>query len=410
MHSSDKKRGLPPILIFILVYIGYTSIYVSRINLSVAEPSLEELGVVDAVTYGIIGGLFSTVYSVGRLVNGTIGDRTPPYVMLSVGLGFAGLANIILGFLPGYIGFLLLWSVNAYAQSMLWSSVLATVSHIYEGRGQKRMTALMVTAVATGNIIAILLGGYLITAFDVSLVFFIPGALNILLGLILLITVRFVPAPAKEEKSGEYRSIFSLIKNPDLLLMLIPSVLHGILKENVSVWMVAFAVATFNVDLSTSSYYVLLIPVIGLVGRLLFPICLKLAGEKENTVSILGFSVAAVASVLLIYADRLGIAVAVISLGVIYAASSMVNTSITSIYPLSYGGNVASVSGLLDFGSYLGAGISGAVFGVVIKYFGYIPMFITWGVVAIISVATLVFINIRRKRTTEQKPESITAE
>lgn len=398
--ENKKRKSLIALLVYILVYIAYTSIYVSRVNLSVAEPGLEALGVFDAAGYGVIGGLFSTVYATGRLVNGAIGDRTPPYIMLSVGLGVAGLANLLIGFLPGYVGILLLWSVNAYAQSMLWSSVLATVSYVYQGAGLKRMTSLMVTAVASGNIVAILLGGWLVTAFGVSFAFFVPGALNIILGALILVFVRFVPAPSSEVvNTVGHRSLFSLLSDREMQLMTIPSVLHGVLKENVSVWMVAFVVYTFKVDLSTSSYYVLLIPVIGLVGRLLYPLALKLAGERENTVSIVGFAVAALASLSLLFAEYIGIVGSVIALGIIYAASSMVNTSITSIFPLSYmeSGNVASVSGLLDFASYLGAGISGAVFGVVIKHFGYQPMFATFTLSAIISILVLLLINRLRR-------------
>ena len=71
---SDKRRRL----IYLVVYLAYTSIYISRINLSVANPSLGELGVFDAAGYGVIGGLFSTIYAIGRLLNGAAGDRTPP--------------------------------------------------------------------------------------------------------------------------------------------------------------------------------------------------------------------------------------------------------------------------------------------------------------------------------------------
>ena len=40
----------------------------------------------------------------------------------------------------------------------------------------------------------------------------------------------------------------------------------------------------------------------------------------------------------------------------------------------------------MDFAAYLGAGISGAVYGVVIKHFGYAPMFASWVVVSVISL------------------------
>ena len=401
--TLKKKR-----IIYLIVYLAYTSIYISRVNLSVSETALEALGAFDAAGYGLISGLFSTVYSVGRLLNGRIGDKAPPWLMMTVGLGFAGAANIAIGFLPPYIGLLLLWCTNAYAQSMLWSSVLCVVSSIYNGPNLKRMTSLMVTAVASGNIMAILIGGWLISGLGVEFAFIVPGALNILLG----VAVFF--ATSKIKHSGEtdapkkkHVPLLSLLKSRDMLLMCIPSVLHGVLKENVTVWMVAYAATVFGADLSESAYYVMLIPVIGLAGRLSYPLALKASRERENTVALFGFGLCLVASVLLLF-PSFGLVSAVIALGAVYAASSMVNTSITSIYPMRYldSGNVSSVSGLLDFASYLGAGISGAVYGVVIKSHGYVPMFVSWIVAAAVSIVALLLVNYFRTNKKEKVYEA----
>jgi len=185
---------------------------VMTVNMSVAETALEALSIFDAAGYGLIGGLFSCIYSVGRLVNGRIGDKTPPWIMLTIGLGVAGLANITIGFLPPYLAILLLWCTNAYAQSMLWSSVLAVVSSIYRGPYLKRMTSLMVTAVATGNIVAVLLGGFLITYLGVSFAFVIPGALNIILGVFVFFATRKVHPEDEVEDKSSHASMLSLKK------------------------------------------------------------------------------------------------------------------------------------------------------------------------------------------------------
>ena len=401
--TLGKKR-----IIYLIVYLAYTSIYISRVNLSASETALEALSLFDAAGYGLLGGLFSTVYSVGRLVNGRIGDKAPPWLMLTVGLSVAGVANIGVGLLPPYAGILILWCTNAYAQSMLWSSVLCVVSAIYSGPGLKRMTSLMVTAVATGNIASILICKWLIGALGVSAAFLVPGALNILLGIVVFFaTGRIRPTESVVNKK-EHISMLSLLKSRDMLLMCIPSVLHGVMKENVTVWMVVYAAVMFGADLSESAYYVLLIPLIGLVGRLAYPFALRVAGERENSVALFGFALCLLASVLLLFSS-LGLAVAVVALGVVYAATSMVNTSITSIYPMRYleSGNVSSVSGLLDFASYLGAGVSSAVYGVVIKNFGYQPMFISWIAASVVSFGALILVGYFRKKDKEKSSEAV---
>jgi len=102
--------------------------------------------------------------------------------------------------------------------------------------------------------------------------------------------------------------------------------LNGGVSDRVPPWII---VDKFCVDLTTSSYYILLIPAIGFVGR-----------------------------------------------------------TILSIYPLQFlkTGNVASVSGIMDFATYLGAGVSGVIYGALIKSFGYAPMFVSWVCISLISI------------------------
>ena len=58
-------------------------------------------------------------------------------------------------------------------------------------------------------------------------------------------------------------------------------------------------------------------------------------------------------------------------------------------------GNQASVSGMMDFFTYLGAGIGSLLFGYFIKGYGYRPVFITFFVLVI---ASLFMLKINKKR------------
>ena len=135
----------------------------------------------------------------------------------------------------------------------------------------------------------------------------------------------------------------------------------------------------------------------GFIGRTIYPAVYKLCKSKENTVSIIGFFVSAASSLVLCFSG-IGIIPAVLCMSLIYAAVSMINTSILSIYPLQFlkTGNVASVSGVMDFATYLGAGVSGVIYGALIKNFGYTPMFLSWVCISLISI-----ILVKKIKTTE---------
>ena len=172
------------------------------------------------------------------------------------------------------------------------------------------------------------------------------------------------------------------------------------MKENISLWMTVFIVDTYFVDLSTSSYYILLIPAIGLVGRIIYSAVYKICKEKENNVSLIGFAICVICAAVLCL-GKVNILVSILALSLIYAAVSMINTSMLSIYPMHYtqSGNVASVSGIMDFATYLGAGISSVIYGALIKTLGYLPMFISWIAISLISMVLIIKINTNRKKS-----------
>ena len=376
-----KRKNL---LLFLTCYIAYTSIYIARLNLSMASPALKEAGILTTEQLGLLGSVFSVVYAAGRLVNGIISDRKPPWLMISAGLATAGVANLMIGLFPPFPGILLLWSANGFAQSMLWSAVLRVVSALYSEAEAKKKSALMVTSVAAGNILGILVSLAVIDRWGVRWAFVIPGAVTLVLAFAAFLALRRIPdsgpAPAG------HISLFRLLQDRQLQTAACPAALHGLMRDNVTLWMTVFFVDRYGVQLNRTAGFVLLIPVLGFIGRILYPVCYRLCGNQEHKVSQYGFLLCAASSALLCF-SRLPPAAAMISLSLIYAAVSLINTSFLSIYPIRFAscGNIASVSGLMDFVTYLGAGIGSLAYGFVIRQWGYMPMFFSWAILSVLS-------------------------
>ena len=172
--------------------------------------------------------------------------------------------------------------------------------------------------------------------------------------------------------------------------MAVPSFIHGIIKENISLWMTVYVIDTYAIDLNTSAYYLLLIPTFGFVGRVAHQIFYRLCNENEHTVSLIGFMLCVLFSLAL--GSGKGTALfSILCLTATYAAASLINTSLLSVYPHRYRneGNVSSVGGVIDFVTYLGAALGSLVYGAVIKNFGYNAMFISWAVVSVIGAAVI---------------------
>ena len=371
--------------IFFLFYFGYMAIYIARLNLSMASPAMLQDGILTEVQLGFIGSAFSVVYSCGRLFNGVLGDRLAPWLLITAGLLLTGCANLLLGFLPPYFLFLLLWCLNAFGQSMLWSSMLRSMTGLYGKARTDKKAPILGTSIALGNILGILLASWLVSGFGIRAAFVVPGCLTVLTGLVCLRVLPSLPEAPKPPKQDF--PIVRFIRDKRIRGQLLPALFHGVIKDNISLWMAVYFLDRFAIDLESSAWYVLLIPLISLASRFLYPVCYRLLGRRENLISMLCFAVSAALSVALCLELPHPIAAA-LCLSLLYALISMINTSLLSMFPLRFAKEnmVSSVSGLADFATYLGAGIGSAVYGFIIARYGYLPMFASWAVLCIVSV------------------------
>lgn len=405
MKISNRVRSA----VCVLLYISYTAIYMARLNLSMSSDALTGAEILTDVEYGILGGAFLVVYALGRLFNGWLSDRLPPRTMICAGLLLSGAANIVFSALPPFSGMLVLWSLNAFAQSMLWSPILRVVAAMYDRERAGKITSLMVTSVAAGNIVGIVVNTALIVHYGTRFAFIIPGGINLLLGAAVLILLgRTGIGTTETDKSAQPVSqapLVSLLRRPDMLAVVAYAFAHGIMKDNITVWMTKYFIAAYDIDLTKASYFVIFIPAVGFVGRMLYPLVYRLTGQKEHIASLFGFVICLASSVPLCFGVASPVA-AMVCLGLVYAAVSVINTSLLSIYPIRFvpQGRVATVSGMMDFSTYLGAGISSSVYGFLVSSAGYPPMYGSWAVVSALSaLSILLFLVPRKKRENGRK-------
>lgn len=372
-----------------------------RVNLSVAGPALQESRLLTSVQFGLLGSVFSVVYASGRLINGSLGDRISPEVMICSGLPLAALGNLIFAFSNSYLLMFLAWIVNAIGQSMLWSSLLHVMRCNYEPAKAKKASALLVTSICTGNLAAIYLSALFIRTVGIRYVFLAPAVISLIIAAAAYFLIKPVTAEnftPNTVKSIAGKGMFSLLrKDAPLRGMLYLAAGQGIIKENIIFWMTVIVMARYGLDIKASAMYVLLVPLIGLAGRLLFNPVFKLCNNNEEKLCSFGLIISlAVSAVLCI--NKIGPALTIFCMGTLYAALSMCNTAIISIFPGRYAqqGLMAGISGLFDFISYLGTALGSFVYGAAVVYFGYNFIFISWALLCLLSIALLAYIRTKQ--------------
>lgn len=391
MESLQKNRKGNSV--FLICLIAYTVIYVGRVNLSVASPLMIKEGIASVAGIGILGSVFSIAYAAGRLLSGRICDRTAPKLVITAGICTAGLANLLMGLAPAYLLMAVLWGVNALGQSVLWGSVLNSLGASYEGGELKKRTALMTTSIPVGNIIGYLLSSYLCAGPGWRAAFYVPGVLCILSGIAARVVLKNVKlkTTAETQMTGQtFGGILKEIPVRDIYGKLIPAFLHGLIKDNSCFWLPTILAMQYMVKSEITGLFTVIVPCIGFLGRLAYPAALKAAGDDEDKVSFRCFAVTGVCAAALITGISSPVLVSVL-IGVIYAATSMINTTFLSIYPIRFKdrGCTATVSGIMDFLTYLGASAGSAVFGIMAAKLGYTSLYVSWTGIAVLAVILL---------------------
>lgn len=90
-------------------------------------------------------------------------------------------------------------------------------------------------------------------------------------------------------------SIKDLLKDKEFVKLFFPDFVHGILKENVPLWMSAYFVARFGIDLKKSIIFIILIPLIGMLGRIFFPFFYKLFRKDEHKIQTFAMGICVLA-------------------------------------------------------------------------------------------------------------------
>ncbi len=182
---DERKQRMWQYRIFTLLWTGYASYYLCRLNFSVAQPAIMESFDWSSAQVGGIPSVYATFYAIGQFVNGQLADRFGPRRMMTTALSVAVLCNIGMAFADSYTMMLVLWAINGYAQSAGWTLVVQTAANWSKVDRRGAILGLISTCYAVGNVLAWLLAGFLVdsigwrAAFAVPAVIALPVAISI---------------------------------------------------------------------------------------------------------------------------------------------------------------------------------------------------------------------------------------
>ncbi|MDU6853211.1 MAG: MFS transporter [Zhenhengia sp.] len=385
MNCINIKRGF----ILGMCWMSYASIYLGRLNLSIAAPIMEQEELINAVQMGALGSCFFFTYAFGQIINGYLGDRVNSKRMFSVGIIVAALCNILIGFGPSVPMIFLLWSINGYAQSMIWGPLLKILAYTYiKEKERSRAAMILSTSIGVGSVLAILISSIVLkNGFEA--VFWVAGIIMLVIGMTTWLYIPHIDHTKLIKK--EHVSFLNIFLDKEIRKILIPNIAHGIIKDNLNLWIPILFMMMYGIDVKQVIIYVFLIPLATLLGRLIFPWVYHRCRESEKLVATIAFGVCASTLVPLVV-WQIPIWCATLLLAFIAMAISVINAAFLTIFPLRFAesNNIASVSGIMDFIAYMGAAVGSVLFGIIIKYLGYQSIILFWIVISAISIVCMI--------------------
>ncbi|MBP3314383.1 MAG: MFS transporter [Clostridia bacterium] len=401
MIFKDKKVA-NAVYLGVLRSVAYLAVYFARNILSVVTPQMLEGGAYGEEYIGSLSSLFFGFYAVGQLINGLIGDRIKTKYMISFGLFLAGVSNAIFLMIAENGSFVasIAYGITGFFLSMIYAPMTKVVAENTE--------PIYATRCSMGYTFASFFGSPVAGIVAATVVWqgvFVTGS-AILVAMALSAFVFFTIFERKGVvKYGQYKpskqkgqGIGVLFGRYHIVKFTLISMITGVIRTTVVFWMptylsdylkftpdnaaLIFTVATFVISLTT--FIVILIYE-------------RLGHNMDLTILIMFISSSVMFA--LLYFVKLPL-LNIILLVLAIMSSNGAATMLWSRYcpSLRDTGMVSSVTGFLDFVSYMSASLSSTLFANAVSGIGWGNLILVWcGLVLLGVIVALPYGKIFRR-------------
>ncbi len=396
------------VILFIACFLTYACAYIARDNYSIVIKDMKTIGIIDDNIGGLILGIYYAFYALGQFINGLIADKKNPFYMVIIGIAIIILSNIAMTvfYKPSFL-LVVWWGLNGVGQSMLWTPIFSIIGTALNP--DMKFTFLTVIALATpvGKISAYLVSGLALDlGGEIWKSVFYAAALIMLVVLAFWLTTflsvkkKLVFVQNKEKKEeGKKGGLWQALVLSGTAILLPSLIVHGLFLNGAVSWVPTIIRNNYGVSKSVSSFVMMIIPAIGMLGVLFGNFLYKKSGKDEIKCSVLvmGMSLLFVAILFAMSfssGNLLGkipeCILFVFVFGLMYTVQLSFNHLMISLFPMKFAGLglAASVSGLLNAVNYVGSSISS--YGMSFIVDNSVVLFAIWAATLVIAIVTLI--------------------
>jgi OPA family glycerol-3-phosphate transporter-like MFS transporter len=374
----------------------YTSFYMCRYNLSIANKSISD-------TFGFSRGQMGTIittamlaYAFGQILNGMITDRIGGKRAMLIGAAGTVVMNIAFGAasFAGMFGlFVAIRGIDGYLQSYGAPGMVKINAAWFAHRERGRFSGIFGFVINAGRIGIFTLGPALLSGFVFlgllrvpalhwRWLFWVPSLICAVAAVIMALVVKETPEEAgwvgviaddtgPAADTGATRADIAFVlrtiaSNPVVWVTALAYACTGAVRQSVDQWFPRYMQDLYNLDLNSSRFWVLgiLIPVVASVGSLLsgYASDLIFKGRRAPVAAMLYFMETAI---ILLAAQFHTANAAIASLVLISFTANSTHSILGSAAPMDLGGRrfTGFAFGLIDSFQYFGGSLAGYFLG-----------------------------------------------
>jgi OPA family glycerol-3-phosphate transporter-like MFS transporter len=165
--------------VFEAAFVGYGAYYLVRTNL---PPVAKEFAAAMAYDKAQLGRLFATsalAYGAGKLVLGSVSDRSNARWFMPTGLVLSALLNVAFAFAPGFEWHVGAWALNNFFQGMGWGPCGRILAHWFGASERGRAFGVWNVSHNIGGALVGPLAAYAAEAWGWRAAFLVPAALSL---------------------------------------------------------------------------------------------------------------------------------------------------------------------------------------------------------------------------------------
>lgn len=254
--------------VLVSTYFSYAGYYITRKGYGVLKkPIGDEFGL-DAGELAHIWTAFLVAYTLGQFLNGVLGRRSGPRVLLLTGMAISLGCNIAFGFANSYATFLGFMVLNGFAQASGWPAVLGTAAQWVKAKERGTVIGILSTNYVVGNIGVKLLVAFVWTYAGWRTAFWACSLVMVGFWLLVFLWQRNRPEDVglasivdeerevKNEEKPDFSHILHIALRPAVLAMGITYFSYKFLRYALDSWLPYFLATGKNaVSVAAAGYY-----------------------------------------------------------------------------------------------------------------------------------------------------------